>query len=101
MTKAADLICKPFRVGPWSVDALQIANAIDLLANAPGRFEASHLAPAILPKETYHVTQEALNRLMLRWRKLGLVEFKVGKWQLTRDAWHQMQDAAHAVRVPA
>lgn len=82
------------------VSARQIADAIDLLANAPTAFEASDLAPAILPHATYHGTQEALNRLMQRWRKLGLVSFKTGRWRLEAGAWDTMQTAATLAREP-
>lgn len=88
------MIAKPFNVGISKVTSEQIVRAIDRLANIPMRFPASDLVPAVLPGESYVVKQEALNRLLQRWRKLGLVSFSRGKWQLSNGAWETMQLAA-------
>lgn len=101
MATIMDTICKPFRVAGNEVTGDQIARAIDLLANADPAFEASILTRAILPLESYHASQEAVNRLMQRWRKLGLATFKSGRWKLTAGAWDKMQTAAGYSRNPA
>jgi hypothetical protein len=97
MTKK-ELIAKPFAVYGQVVTSAQIAEAINMLANVPKAFVAMDLVPAVLPDASFHDRQEALNRLFQRWRKLGLVNFRRGRWSLTDEtrSWNDLQDAALA-----
>jgi len=84
-------IFAPMKVEGQQVD---LSRMVDVLASAPERFKACELVRAI-PGD-YHFAQEVLNRLMQRWRKLGLCVFeKGGRWRLTEDAWSRIQDAHH------
>lgn len=100
MTMLSDMICKPFSVSGDKVPATAIANAIDRLANLPNQFMASDLSLAF-PMVEWRMRQEATNRLMQRWRKLGLAEFSRGRWKLTKGAWDVMQMAAVNARRAA
>lgn len=101
MATVRELIARPFTVYGMEVTDRQIADAIDLLANLPWNFEGWQLGRALLPDATGHERQEATNRLLQRWRKLGLVTFKTGRWTLARAAWPAMQTAARDVRAPS
>lgn len=98
MTTAIAHICKPFSVFGSDVTARQIADAIDLLADARTEFIGMDLCPALLPGSTFHAKQEASNRLLQRWRKLGLIRFKRGRWSLATGAWDDLQLAASRAR---
>ena len=98
-TRKIDAIIKPFTVLGNTVDSIQIANAIDLLANAPPSFTSGEVLRALLPDEKdFHTRYEAANRLFQRWRKMGLATFSKKNWTLTPGSWEIMQMAAHKAR---
>lgn len=99
MTTPRQMIGKPFKVAGVQVTSRHIADAIDRIANLPSAFQASDLTTSLMPESSYHAGQEATNRLMQRWRKLGLVEFGKGRWKLTSGAWSKLQNAAADVRT--
>lgn len=82
----------PMRVENAIMTTQVLRRVIDRIANAPTRFEATDLIAAI-PNVTggVHFQQEVLNRLMQRWRRMGLVVFEKKRWTLTRGAWDRMQ----------
>ena len=96
-------IVKPLRSGRLMVTPEQVIAIINELANVPERFKASDLVSA-LPGDDYPLQQEILNRLMQRWRKLGLCVFDSGgRWRLTTNGWPTMQAAIrayHATQEP-
>ena len=101
MMEASDLLAAPFTVAGFEITGGMIADAIDLLANQPRRFRTSALKPAFFKQgEPFpYARDEAVNRLMQRWRKMGLASFDRGYWTLSRDAWDKMQAQAIEVRT--
>jgi hypothetical protein len=89
-----ELIAKPFNVFGSAVTGRHIASAIYALATMPLQFSALPLARHLVPNGSGHEGQEATNRLMQRWRKLGLCEFRNGRWTLKKGAWEKLQLAA-------
>ena len=89
-------IVRPFSVAQIPVTSAMICAAIDLIANLPPAFKASFLHPAFFPDGDPfpHASSEASNRLMQRWRGMGLCSFKGGRWRLATGAWALMQSAA-------
>lgn len=91
-------ILKPYAVAGVTVSSQCIADVIDGLANVPARWIGMDaLGP--LPDESFHWKQEAMNRLCQRWRKLGLITFKGGRWSMTKGAWDTFQAAALRARA--
>lgn len=91
---ARELICKSYTVNGQVIRPTYIANAIEALGNAPASFSAGVLAKHLLPYGEGWDQDEACNRIMQRWRKLGLCEFKSKGWRLTTGAWEKLQLAA-------
>ncbi len=89
------LICKPFTIWGDEVTPAMIRDAINLIANFPSGFRSGSLCRAIYPDGAVrtHQREEAVNRLMQRWRKLGLVTFAKGRWWLEKGAWDKLQHA--------
>jgi len=73
------------------------------LANLPAQFKAIELASALVPLGgDMWAGQEATNRLMQRWRKMGLTVFeRPGLWRLTRGSWQKLQAQAIEARRAA
>jgi len=76
---------------PMTVEGelIDLSRMVTALANAPVRFRAVDLIRAI--NGSYQFSQEVLNRLMQRWRRLGLCTFNKGRWSLTDGAWDRIQ----------
>jgi hypothetical protein len=86
-----------FRVGGHFVSTARVADAVMRLANRPAQFKAIELASALVPLDMW-AGQEATNRLMQRWRKMGLTVFERGLWRLTRGSWQKLQAQAIEAR---
>jgi hypothetical protein len=86
-----------FNVMGETVTTRAIADAIDALANLPLYFRAIELGRSLLPDCGGHQRQEATNRLMQRWRKLGLAAYSSRGWTLTKGSW----GALHAQGIEA
>lgn len=100
MKNRTELIIAPFVALGRRVEVSDIRRTIDALANLPAKFETRDLAHAILPRDSdavYVERMEALNRFMQRLRKLGLASYSQKRWQLTRNAWQELQNAASGV----
>lgn len=94
-------ITEPFRVAGCEIKGVWIADAIDRLANIRDGFQTSALSSAFFPDGDmpfFYARSEALNRLFQRWRRLGLVEFRHGRWHLTKGAWGKMHAQAIETR---
>lgn len=88
----------PFSVLGETVTSRAIADAVDTLANEPTHFRAIALGRYLLPECGGHQRQEATNRLMQRWRKMGLAEYSSKGWTLTKGSWSSLQVQAFEVR---
>ena len=71
-----------------------LRKVVDRMANVPHSFVALDLIAAIPQKgNSVHFQQEVMNRLMQRWRRMDLVQFKQQRWTLLPGAWDKFQDA--------
>lgn len=87
-------IVKPFSVAGHTVTSEQIARTIEAMAHGTHSFIGQDILGELLPGQSYHMKQEAANRLLQRWRKMVLCRFSKGRWQLTGGAWITLQSAA-------
>ena len=90
---------KPMSVLGYTVTRANLVAVVYHLADTPDRFTSMDLVGP-LPAWSFHWQQEVANRLMQRWRKLGLVSFKTGRWRLAPGAWDALQAAARLTPPP-
>lgn len=88
----------PFTVLGETVSVRAIAAAADALANEPTLFRAVVLGRYLLPDCGRGQRQEATNRLMQRWRRMGLAAYSSRGWTLAKDAWGTLQAQAIEAR---
>jgi len=88
---------QPLRVLGVDVTTADLIEVAMSLANAPHAFIAMDLVGS-LPDHGWHWKQEVINRLLQRWRKLGLVAFKTARWTMSNKAWGDLQSAALRAR---
>lgn len=90
----ADKIFAPMVVEGTSVTTQDLRKVHDKIANLPHKFIGMDLV-SVLPERGHsiHFQQEISNRLLQRWRKMGLVVFKNKQWSLTKGAWDKIQEA--------
>lgn len=89
-----DKILAPMTVEGTTVTTQTLRKVVDKMANVPAKFEAMDLISAIPQKgNDIHFQQEVMNRLMQRWRRMGLVEYKQKRWRLLPGAWDTLQKA--------
>ena len=84
---------KPMTVLGHEVSRAHLVAVVYGLANIPDRFIAMDILGP-LPDHGCHWKQEVANRLLQRWRKLGLASFKTGRWRLASGGWDALQSAA-------
>lgn len=90
---------KPMNVLGYGVSRADLVAVVDGLANVPDRFIAMDILGP-LPQHGGHWKQEVANRLLQRWRKLGLASCATGRWRLSPGAWDKLQSAARSSPPP-
>lgn len=89
-------ITKPFTVYGVKISHQMICEAIDRMANIPTYFSFRKFQGCILglPEGLpNYVQSRAADRLLQKWKKMGILHHKSRGWTLRRGGWERLQSA--------
>lgn len=87
-------ILAPLTVEGTKVTTQTLQDVVQKMNRLPERFKAMDLISAVPSKgNDIHFQQEVLNRVMQRWRRMGLVKFEKKHWTLVPGGRDQLLKA--------
>jgi hypothetical protein len=94
-------ITKPLTASGYIIGSEEICKIIDSMANIPYKFKARDLRTKIFGIVDWDITvcDRICDRLLQRWKKSGLVEYRSGMWHMTRHQWDIFQRAVSWERL--